>query len=347
MTHRLTSRAARLAVVAAAAALALSACSSSDAADGTGAGSGKKIPLTIAYQAIPNGDLVVKHNHWLEDALPNYDIQWKVFDSGGAVNEAFAAGSVDIGLVGSSPVARGLSAPIDYQVPWIHDVIGSAEALVAKDGIATVADLVGKTVAVPFASTSHYSLLAALEDAGVDASKVNIIDAEPDAIASGWTQGDIDAAYVWNPTLATLLAGGGTVLVDSAQLAAEGKATYDLAAVSTSFASAHPDALATWAEQQDRAVQLYSSDPTAWSTAVGAELSLDPTEVLEQAKGLIFLTAKEQVGADYLGGGLGQSLVAAAKFNLAAGSIDAVQPDDAYLKAVLTAPAQSAADQSK
>ncbi len=83
------------------------------------------------------------------------------------------------GLVGSSPVSRGLSTKIPYEVPWIHDVIGTAEALVVKKGITSIAQLKGKTIATPLASTSHYSLLAALKDAGVPASSVKIIDAAP------------------------------------------------------------------------------------------------------------------------------------------------------------------------
>ena len=90
---------------------------------------------------------------------------------------------MDIGLAGSSPVSRGLSQELAYQVPWIHDVIGAAEALVVRSSkVTTLEDLKGKTVATPFASTSHFSLLAALDDAGVDPSSVNIIDAAPDEI---------------------------------------------------------------------------------------------------------------------------------------------------------------------
>src|SRR5215217_586757 len=119
--------------------------------------------IVIAYQAIPNGDLIVKHEGWLEEALPDTQIEWKQFDSGGTVNEAIAAGSVDIGLAGSSPVARGISTALEYQVPWIHDVIGKAEALAVREGIDDIADLKGKKVATPLASTSHYSLLAAIQ----------------------------------------------------------------------------------------------------------------------------------------------------------------------------------------
>jgi len=58
--------------------------------------------ITIAYQANPNGDLIVKQQKLLEKALPDTKISWKLFDSGGSVNEAFASGDIDFGLAGSS-----------------------------------------------------------------------------------------------------------------------------------------------------------------------------------------------------------------------------------------------------
>jgi taurine transport system substrate-binding protein len=327
----------------AAAVLGLAACGSDDDSSGasanasTSAASSKPAApksITIAYQAIPNGDLVVKHEGWLEQALPDTKIEWKLFDSGGAVNEAVAAGSVDIGLAGSSPVSRGLSQPLPYEVPWIHDVIGKAEALVVKDDITSIEQLKGKKVATPLASTSHYSLLAALADAGLSSKDVKVIDAEPDDIYAAWSRGDIAGAYVWNPNLAKIIKDGGHVLVSSEDLAKEGKTTYDLAVVTKDFAGKHPDAVKTWVAQQDKAVKLYRSDPNAAAAAVAAELNLKADEVLPQMKDLIFLDASEQAGADYLGGGLAKNLFAAAQFNKELGQIPKVADEASYQSSV-------------
>ena len=99
----------------------LTACGSesADAADDAGGGT-----IRIGYQAFPSGDLIVKDQGWLEDALPEYDIEWTKFDSGASINTAFVAGAIDLAAIGSSPVARGLSTPLDipYQVTWILDV---------------------------------------------------------------------------------------------------------------------------------------------------------------------------------------------------------------------------------
>src|SRR5690625_7835244 len=98
--------------------------------------------------------------------MPNADITWEQFNSGGEVVQAFGSDSVDVALFDSSPGTKALSPPIsdDLQVVWIHTVIGEAESLVVEDSVdaTSLAALDGKRVAVTFASTEHYSLLAAL-----------------------------------------------------------------------------------------------------------------------------------------------------------------------------------------
>lgn len=297
--------------------------------------SGAPEKITIGYQLIPNGDLVVKNQGWLEEAFPDTEIEWKLFDSGGSVNEAIVAGSIDFGLAGSSPVSRGLSTGIEYQVPWIHDVIGEAEALVVNpETVSGLDDLAGKTIATPFASTAHFSLLAALGGAGVEASDVDIIDAEPDDIFAAWSRGDIDGAYVWNPNLASIIEDGGEVLVTSAELAEEGTTTYDLAVVRTGFAEDFPEAVQTWVEQQDRAVTLIKDDVDAAAEAIAAELDIDVEAALAQIEDLIFLDAAEQAAAENLGGGLAENLLAAAEFNAEQGEIPEAAPAEDYEAAV-------------
>lgn len=305
------------------------------AGDGGSEGSGAPDTITIGYQLIPNGDLIVKNGGWLEEAFPDTEIEWKLFDSGGSVNEAIVAGSIDFGLAGSSPVSRGLSTGIEYQVPWIHDVIGEAEALVVDpETVSGLDDLAGKTIATPFASTAHFSLLAALEGAGIDPGDVDIIDAEPDDIFAAWSRGDIDGAYVWNPNLASIIDDGGEVLVTSADLAEEGTTTYDLAVVRTGFAEDFPEAVQTWVEQQDRAVQLIRDDPDAAAEAIAAELDIEAAEAAAQIEDLIFLDAAEQAAAENLGGGLAENLLAAAEFNAEQGEIPEAGAAEDYESAV-------------
>ncbi|MFI0978882.1 glycine betaine ABC transporter substrate-binding protein [Streptomyces sp. NPDC021093] len=331
-----------LAAVTALTALTATACGfgGSDGAGSTDA-SGKTV-VRIAYQAIPNADLVVKNQRLLEKALPDVSVKWVKFDSGGDVNTAVIAGSVDLGLAGTSPVTKGLSAPLNipYKVLWIHDLIGDNEALVAKKGIDSVKDLAGKKIATPFGSTSHYSLLAALKSAGVPADKVQVLDLQPQDALAAWKRGDIDAAYVWTPTLDELTKDG-KVLTTSRRVADAGKPTADLGIVTNAFAESHPEIVTAWLGAQDRAVAQTRSDPAKAAASIGKELNVSPADARRQLGQLVLLSAKEQAGPAYLGrpgapGRLAASLRDAAGFLKDQKAVDAVPPLAAFQQALAT-----------
>ena len=281
-----------------------------------------KPTIRVGYQSFPSGDLIVKNNRWLEEALPDYNIKWTKFDSGADVNTAFIAKELDFGALGSSPVARGLSAPLNipYKVAFVLDVAGDNEALVARNGanINTIGELRGKRIATPFASTAHYSLLAALNQNGLSPSDVQLVDLQPQAILAAWERGDIDAAYTWLPTLDQLRKTGKD-LITSRQLASDGKPTLDLGAVSDEFANAHPEVVDTWRQQEARALKLIHDDPAAAAKAIAAEIGLSPEEVAGQLKQGVYLTPQEVASTEWLGsdgkpGNIAANLQSASQF---------------------------------
>lgn len=301
--------------------LGLAACS--DDSEG-----GKTI--TIGYQSFPSGDLIVKNQKWLEEALPDYTIKWTKFESGATINQAFIADSIDIGAIGSSPVARGLSgtSPIEYKVAFVLDVAGDNEALVARDGtnINSVAELKGKTIGTALASTAHYSLLVALEQAGLSADDVKIVDLQPQAILAAWERGDIDAAYTWLPTLDELRKTGKD-LVTSRAIGESGNPTLDLGVVSNQLISDNPEAVDAWRKVQARALDLINTDPAAAAEFVGQELGISADEALGQLKQGVFLTPAQIASPQWLGtpgavGNLANNLLSAAEFLLAQKQIE-------------------------
>lgn len=302
--------------------------------------------VRIGYQKIPNGDVVVKDQKILENCLPNATIEWSTFASGGDVVQAFGGKSLDIGLAGSSPSTKALSAPLNLPVSviWIHDVIGTAESLVVRDGAATdIAGLKGKTIATPFGSTAHFSLLQAIADAGEDVGDYQLVNSEPEQIAPAWGRGDIDAAWIWDPTLSQLAADQGEVILSSEDTAKAGKPTFDLAIASNAFIANQPEVLATWAKAQDFAVKQILNDPKKAAESVAVEVGVTAAEAEKQFGGFVFLDAEQQVGADYLGGKLGQDLFATAGFLLTQDGIASVADKAVYADGVDTGPAEAAA----
>ncbi|WP_256840110.1 ABC transporter substrate-binding protein [Ornithinimicrobium faecis] len=294
--------------------------------------------VAVGYQPIPNGDLVVRDLGWLEACMPNATVSWVKVASGGEMVQAFGSGSVDLGLVGSSPATKAVSPPnnIDMQVIWIHDVIGEAESLVVQEGAGdTLADLAGKSVAVPFASTAHYSLLAALEREGMTPADIELINLSPDAMLAAWERQEIDAAWVWAPTL-PLLTESGHIIVSAADTAEAGAPTFDLAGATTEFVDANPEFMEVWTALQDQAVQMILEDEDAAAESIGVQLGISTDEVLDQLGGYTFLTAADQAGEDYFGGQLSQDLINTADFLVTQEEIDEVNTAEAYEAAIYT-----------
>ena len=322
-----------------AAVLALAGCS----VDNSGQQPDKPT-IRIGYQSFPSGDLIVKNNKWLEEALPDWNIKWTKFDSGADVNTAFIAKELDFGALGSSPVARGLSAPLNipYKVAFVLDVAGDNEALVARNGsgIDTIAQLRGKRIGTPFASTAHYSLLAALNQNGLSPNDVQLVDLQPQAILAAWERGDIDAAYTWLPTLDQLRTGGKD-LITSRHLAKDGKPTLDLGAVADDFAAQHPDVVDIWRQQEARALQLIQSDPKAAATAIAAEIGLTPDEVAGQLEQGVYLTPEQVASPEWLGsegkpGNIAVNLQSASQFLAEQKQIPAAAPLQTFQDAIYT-----------
>lgn len=283
--------------------------------------------INIGFQAIPNDEILAKAKDWYESEL-GVKVNFKQFDSGRDVNTAFASNSLDFGLAGSAPTSVGISTGIPYEVFWIHDVIGAAESLAVKNSanINSVKDLAGKKVAVPFASTSHYSLLNALKLEGIDPGSVKVLDMQPPDILAAWQRGDIDGAYVWQPTLGKLLADG-KVITDSSKLAEKGVVTADIGLVRKEFAQKYPEIVTKYVKLQQKAYDLYSSNPDEASEAIAKGLNIDKAEALKETKELVWLSAKDQVSDKYFGssskkGDLAKTLKSTADFLVEQKSIE-------------------------
>ena len=297
--------------------------------------------VTIGVQTLITPELIARYEEIYEEYLGT-EVELVQFDSGADVNEAFAGGSIDIGSFGSAPAAISLARELGTEVFWYHDVIGTAESLAVREdsGITSIEDLVGKTVATPFASTSHYSLLNALSLAGVDASEVDLVDMQPDDIYAAWTRGDIDAAYVWNPVLGYLLADGGITITDSEILAEEGIVTADVCAVRVEFAEQYPDIVTAYVKAQLYALDVYYNDIETAVEEIAGAADIEVEEAADQVEDFYYPTGEDQITADYLGtsdevGALAETLKATADFLVEQGSLDS-SPDLEVFEAGVT-----------
>ncbi|MFK3921566.1 taurine ABC transporter substrate-binding protein [Pseudomonas fulva] len=285
--------------------------------------------LTVAYQTTVDPAKVSQVDGDYETAT-KASIDWRKFDNGADVITAVASGDVQIGYLGSSPLAAAATRKLPIETFLIATQIGAGEALVVRDEIKTPQDLVGKKVAVPFVSTGHYSLLAALKHWNIDPAKVQIVNLAPPAIIAAWKRGDIDATYVWDPALGVAKETG-KVLITSGELGKSGAPTFDAWIVRKDFASKHPDVVRAFAQVTLQAYADYRKDPQAWlanqdNVAKLAKLSgAKPSDIPVLLQGNVYPLAADQASA--LGAPTTQALTDTATFLKQQGKVEAVLPD--------------------
>ncbi|WP_283150047.1 taurine ABC transporter substrate-binding protein [Silvimonas soli] len=286
--------------------------------------------VTVAYQTTVEPAKVAQADGLYEKAT-NSKINWRKFESGAEVIAAVASGDVQVGYVGSSPLAAAASRGLPIQTFLIAVQIGSAEALVVRNG-ATInkpQDLIGKKVAVPFVSTTHYSLLAALKHWQIDPTKVQILNLRPSEITAAWQRGDIDAAYVWDPALGKAKESG-KLLVTSTEVGKWGAPTFDAWIVRKDFAEKHPEFVANFAKVTLKAYADYNANPKAWlaNTAnvdkVSRLTGAKPEEISGLLEGNGYPDASEQ--AKLLGPQIAQAIAQTSSFLKEQGKVDSVQP---------------------
>jgi taurine transport system substrate-binding protein len=262
-------------------------------------------------QLVAASDALSKETGWT--------IEWRKFQAGTDVIAAMASGDIKLSELGSSPLAIAATSGVDLQLFMISDGIGSAEALIARDGagIKTLEDLKGKKVGVPLGSTAHFSLMGALENAKIPASEVTILGMSPDQIAAAWSQNQIDATFVWDP-VQTKVKANGKMIINAGEV--KGKPTFDGWVVNREFGEKNKDFVVAFVKAIAKADESYTSNPDAWTAdaepvkTIAKRTGASPADIPTILKGYALPSIKEQLSADWLGGAMAGTIKETAKF---------------------------------
>ncbi len=187
----------KLAAVAAiaAASLGLSGCAAGEAAPEAPAADQLET-LVLDYANWNPLSLVIKNQGWLEDELADEGItvEWVFSESSAASNENLNAGAT---LIGSSAGAASFVARAngqDIQTVGVFSQPNWASIVVAEGSeLDSVDDLAGKTVAAAIGTDPYFFLLQALDEAGIPASDVEIVNLAHADGQKALEAGDVDA----------------------------------------------------------------------------------------------------------------------------------------------------------
>ena len=312
-----------------------------------GAAHAQEKTVTFAHQDMLVPLRLVMESGEVEKAT-GYKINWRMFSGGGDVIRAMASGDVQMGEVGSSPLTAAASQGQDIKAFWVSADIADAEALVVRNGsgVNSLKDLTGKRVGVPFVSTAHYQLMAALKHDGVAGKELNVMNMRPPEIAAAWERGDIDATFVWDPVLSKVKAKG-KVIATSGSVGKMGFPTFEAIAVNAKWAAENEAFMVAFVKALNRATEQTRAQLKGWTPdsapikAIAKWTKADPKDVPAAMALYRFPTAQEQLSAQWLQGGVAKAMGGTAEFLKEQGRIPAVKPSyapyvtDAYVRKAL------------
>jgi NitT/TauT family transport system substrate-binding protein len=141
------------------------------------------------------------------------DVQWMRFDNQQDASRAVVLGSLDAAFVpiwDTLQVVPGNDSPA---IILVTDVSRGSDGIVARPGIATLAELRGKKIAAKLATVNHLILLEALTLHQMTPDDVQIIDIDNELAERRMYDGSVDAVVIWEPTLSQIAAktGGSSV----------------------------------------------------------------------------------------------------------------------------------------
>jgi taurine transport system substrate-binding protein len=306
--------------------------------------------VTIGYQ-----DMVVPYRIAQEakelEKQTGYKINWKQFGGGGEVIKAMASNAVQIGEVGSAGIAASVSRGEPLELFWILDDIGSAEALVAKNGLGHQQrqgpegqedrDAVQLDDALP-----HDGRAAA---GGREPGDVQILNMRPPEVRAAWQRGDIQATFIWDPVLAEVKKDGKVILTSGKISADTGKATFDGYVVNKDWAKANKDFMVKFVKVMAASDDNYRKNTAKWSATSNeakavAKWSGAKAEDVPASMALYAFPSTQEQASKWLGGGknsiAAKALAATAEFQLSQKQIEKTLPD--YSVAVNPSYAQEA-----
>ncbi|RTM06164.1 MAG: transporter substrate-binding domain-containing protein [Bradyrhizobiaceae bacterium] len=281
----------------------------------------KPAKVTVGYLNLVNAQLVTKHLGLLAKEMPGVDIKYVKVGGGGDMLRAIAGNDVDFGGLGNPPTAIGATRALPIKGILVINLLDYVEAMVVRTdkNINSLGDLKGKTVAAPFGSTTHYLLLQALKDEGVDPASMKIIDLAPSDIAAAWLRGDIDAAWFWEPNLDKAVKNGGKILITSGEMSKRGYPTWDIGVVMNAFAEKYPSYVEKFVKAECEGIDFWLKNPEKTAEIIAEELSLPLPDATRMMKGTGMVPCEKQIGGEYLGtsakkGKFVDTLVATADF---------------------------------
>ncbi|MBO4461661.1 MAG: ABC transporter substrate-binding protein [Lachnospiraceae bacterium] len=245
---------------------------------------------------------IARYNHYIEDALAEYDVSviWYDYESGPPMNQAIATGECDLCIYGDVPTVSAITMGQEREVIGITAQAADSYAVVVlKDSpIQSAADLRGKNVATNLGSTAHNLISKYLGTAGLTLNDINLVSATPADMPYLLRKGEVDAIALWEPSITKLVdAGDCRILGEGSDCGLDGTNTI---IGRKEYCQANPKVIEIVLQQYKRAADEIANTSDATWNYVAKYLGLEVSQVKSMLPKYNFSVAITQRDIDSL-----------------------------------------------
>ncbi len=287
--------------------------------------------ITVAYfLEWPTANQVAQMEQTYDKEL-GVKVNWRAFGNGNEMTQAMVSGDVQIAYSqGFVPFVVGVSTGAPLRLVGIAVTYAENDlCIVHKDAGITkenAKDLEGKKVASPIGNVTHYKLLRTLDHLGVDPNKINLVQMNPPDGAVAMARGDVAMACGFGGAL-NRMRQFGEPLMTGAEQEAIGINTFDIVSVTDSFAMEHPDLVKKFMDVTEKANVAYKANPDGAYPIIGQAAGMDTQATKDYMANFGFPSAEDQLGQNWLGGGVQEMTKGVADVMVAAGGMDEALDD--------------------
>ncbi|KUO03082.1 aliphatic sulfonate ABC transporter substrate-binding protein [Streptomyces caeruleatus] len=235
--------------------------------------------------------LVGRHEGLFQKELGGTTAEYATFNAGPSEIEALNSQSIDIGWIGPSPAINGYLKSNGTNLRIVSgSASGGVKLVVDPDKIKSLKDVKGKKIATPqLGNTQDVAFLNWVSEQGwkVDAESgkgdVSVVRTDNKITPDAYKSGSIDGAWVPEPTASKLVAEGGKVLLDEADLWPDKKFVITNVIVRQDFLKEHPEAVEAVLRASVRTNRWIDDNPEKAKAAANAQLKADTGKALPAA----------------------------------------------------------------
>lgn len=218
------------------------------------------------------------------------------FNSGPAMNAAFQSSSIDVAYSGMPGFLVALGA-VPMKIIAVENEADKSEGLVVREGsgIANVKDLPGKRIGTTVGTTAWMGLILAMQQSGVEASKVQIIDMKVNVMGSAFIRGDVDGIWIWAPYMFDLQANGGKLITLDADWYSNGNPWMG----STAWLEANREAAVRFVRAIGEATSKVETDRPKVAGYMAQQMGVSPEVATKLLDAVGFPTLAEQADPSF------------------------------------------------